>query len=228
MPGDIDSRAPNGDHDEDANTSRSSTITTRGLEIGCGVGNLAFPLLAIHPTLHLSICDFSAHAIDLVRKHTDYPALLSANRLTAFVADITQPQSLSTIADASLDFITCVFCLGAIDPILHTRTFTTLCDKLKEGGCLLFRDYGHGDLAEARFATHIEPPRIGRRLYVRQDGTMSYFFTVADIEAMAGSAGLEVVENRVVERVLENRKMGMSGLRCFVQAVLRRKPAIVG
>ena len=47
------------------------------LEVGCGVGNTAFPLLALDDTAVVYCCDFSKRAVDLVRARRDaLPCLL--------------------------------------------------------------------------------------------------------------------------------------------------------
>lgn len=37
------------------------------LEVGCGVGNLVYPLLEVQPNLKIYCCDFSPRAIDFVK-----------------------------------------------------------------------------------------------------------------------------------------------------------------
>lgn len=54
--------------------------------MGCGVGNTAFPLLELNPTVQVYACDFAASAIKLLRQHPEYAA---SGRCAAFVADIT-------------------------------------------------------------------------------------------------------------------------------------------
>lgn len=68
----------------------STNIPIRFLELGCGVGNLLFPLLESHlyhrPSIHFFACDFSPRAIDIVRTN---PLFLQVSSIHAH--DITPP-----------------------------------------------------------------------------------------------------------------------------------------
>lgn len=203
-----------------------------GMEVGCGVGNLIFPVLERHPTLKLFACDFSSTAIDLVHRHEDYTQLSSSNRLEAFVADIAattdETSALSEkVAAGSLDFITCIFVFSAIPPELHERALANLARLLKPGGRLLFRDYAEHDLAQVRFLTPergtSEVPKLAHNLYVRQDGTLSYFFHPPAFRALVEAApGLGVERCDVVERRTRNVKRGLDEARFFLQAVVTK------
>ncbi len=82
------------------------------LQVGCGVGNTAFPLLVANPQLCVYACDLSATAIDIVRAHP----LHSTGRVTAFVADIAAADLTLHVPAASIDLCTMVFVLSAISP----------------------------------------------------------------------------------------------------------------
>jgi hypothetical protein len=49
---------------------------------------------------------------------------------------------------------------------------------LKPEGLVFFRDYAAGDEAQQRFAEQdSSKKKLGENFYVRQDGTLAYFFT---------------------------------------------------
>ncbi|KFD47396.1 hypothetical protein M513_11707 [Trichuris suis] len=130
------------------------------LECGCGVGNLAFPLLEYFPDLFVYACDFSPRAIEYVKSNEFY----RENRVVAFTTDLTRDALSSSIPIASVDVCTLVFVLSSIDP-----------EKvLKSTGSVFIRDYAQGDYAQQRFGDH---QKLEENFYVRQDGTRSYFFT---------------------------------------------------
>lgn len=177
------------------------------LEVGCGVGNMLYPLLEKNPQLQVHCCDFSSRAVEIVKQHPRY----DAGRVNAFVYDLcskggegdeasstsTSPptpslRSLispphSTLNDATErnrpTLISCIFVLSAVPPSDHVRVLASLFDLLAPGGTLLFRDYGRGDLAQLRFhnkAKWAEPSLLSDEYdyYRRGDGTMTFFFGV--------------------------------------------------
>ena len=110
---------------------------------------------------------------------------------------------------------------------LFLRAYVYLCVCVCVCVCLcvratvqvLVRDYGRYDLAQLRF-----PPgsRLGDNLYVRADGTRSYFFSLKDLRRLATGAGLEVVEIKYLCRTRINRKKGMRMQRVWVHARFRK------
>ena len=82
------------------------------LQVGCGVGNTAFPLLEVNPQARVYACDFSATAIQCVQQH----GLYASGRITAFVADVTSDRLSAHIPPATVDICTMVFVLSAISP----------------------------------------------------------------------------------------------------------------
>lgn len=141
------------------------------VEVGCGVGNFALPLLSEQETLsHLYACDFSEKAIELLKTDDRY----NPKRCTAFVADLTIPGSLSqAVPTASADVVTSIFVLSALPPEKFGLAVENVKAVLKEGGLWLIRDYAVNDAAQLRFK---EDRKISDSLFVRQDGTLSYFF----------------------------------------------------
>jgi methyltransferase-like protein 6 len=141
------------------------------VEVGCGVGNFALPLLSEQQTLnHLYACDFSEKAIDLLRTDDRY----NSKRCTAFVADLTVPGALSQeVPLGCADIVTSIFVLSALPPEKFALAVANVKSVLKEGGLWLIRDYAVNDAAQLRFK---DDRKISDSLYVRQDGTLSYFF----------------------------------------------------
>lgn len=138
----------------------------RMLEVGCGVGNLVYPLLD-NPNINLFInaCDFSARAVEFVKANPKY----DEQRMKAFQCDITDEGQLREhIPENSLDIITVIFVLSAIHPEKFDLVVKNLKRLLKVGGRILFRDYGRFDMAQLRFKAG---SKIADNLYVRQDGT---------------------------------------------------------
>lgn len=198
-----------------------------GLEVGCGVGNLIFPALERNATLKLFACDFSETAIRLVQQHEAYAELHQQGRIDAFVCDISLPApfSIPGIQPDSLDFVTCVFVLSAIPPAQHVRVLESLRDVLAPDGVICFRDYAAGDSAQRRFQQRspAEVAKLEDFLYVRQDGTMSYFFRESYFRSLVHRVeGLGIESLDVLERRTTNVKKGLDEKRQFLQAVIKR------
>lgn len=91
------------------------------LEVGCGVGNLIFPLVAENRNSYfIYACDFSSRAIDLVKANELYDTAT----MKAFTCDITKPDILAEIPLESVDIITMIFVLSAIHPITSSKSQT--------------------------------------------------------------------------------------------------------
>lgn len=137
----------------------------RLLEVGCGVGNLVFPLVEENLNDYfIYACDFSGRAVEFVRQNPLY----NAEKMLAFQCDITTDEVFQHIEPDSLDIITMVFVLSAIHPARFANVLRSLHRLLAPGGVLLFRDYGLYDMAQLRFkAGH----KIAENFYMRQDGT---------------------------------------------------------
>ena len=188
------------------------------LEVGCGVGNLAFPLIEERLPMYFLCCDFSPRAVQFVRNNPLYDEA----KIRAFHCDITTDGLLSEVGEGSVDIVTCIFVLSAIHPDKHSAVFTNLFSALRPGGVLLFRDYGQYDMAMIRFKPG---SKISDNFYTRQDGTRSYFFTEEEVRDLGTKAGLEPYWGEVVERRTVNVKEGVDVPRHFVQAKFR-KPSL--
>lgn len=194
-------------------TNTSAAPRRRLLEIGCGVGNLIFPLVReLRDAFYIYACDFSPRAVDFVRQNELY----DERDMRAFQCDITDSAGVvfEHIERGSLDIVTMVFVLSAIHPERFAGVFERIGQLLRPGGVLLFRDYGRHDMAQLRFkAGH----KIADGLYMRQDGTRSYFFGEQEVAGLAVAAGFAVQSIGYVHRRTVNVKEGVDAGRVFVQ-----------
>lgn len=134
------------------------------LEIGCGVGNLIYPLLADGLNAMFHACDFSPRAIECLKSNPSYdPSVINA-----FTCDIVTDELITKIPENSLDMVTAIFVLSAIHPDNHWKVVSKIYKLLKNEGFLLFRDYGIYDMAQLRFKPG---HKILDNFYMRQDGT---------------------------------------------------------
>ncbi|KAH8300186.1 hypothetical protein KR044_011247, partial [Drosophila immigrans] len=204
---------------EQANTATGKRTL---LEVGCGVGNLVFPLLEEQTReqtktgFYFYACDFSPRAVDFVRSN----ALYDPQHITAFQCDITTQQVHEHIVADSLDVCTMIFVLSAIHPDKFRAVIENLWKVLKPGGLVLFRDYGLYDMAQLRFKPG---HKIAENLYMRQDGTRSYYFAEQELAQLFIDSGFEVISNNYVHRRTLNLKEGIDVPRIFLQGKFRKR-----
>lgn len=197
------------------NVSTDSSVKTM-LEIGCGVGNLIFPLIEDgHRNYFIYACDLSPRAVELVRQHNLY----NEAYMKAFSCDITTGDVFETIPDESLDIATMIFVLSAIHPDKFRPVISNIYRLMKPGGMVLFRDYGLYDMAQLRFKPG---HKIAENFYMRQDGTRSYYFAENEVSALFRDEGFEVVVNSYIHRRTINPKEGIDVPRIFVQGKFRK------
>ena len=196
------------------------------LEVGCGVGNFFLPLTQIARenghAFRVFACDFSPRAIDLIHQSMHY----DSGTMSAFVCDITQPQCFTqaceSIRPGSVNVTSMIFVLSAILPERMPQVIKNVHDMLKPGGSVIFRDYARFDLAQVRFHQQSDPKAVDENLYLRHDGTLSYFFDKQELVEIFGQAGLECQSIDYIYRRLENRKEQKVMNRIFVQGVFRK------
>ncbi|KAL8226207.1 hypothetical protein R6Q57_018764 [Mikania cordata] len=126
---------------DDAN-GKTKTKTKTLLEAGCGAGNTIFPFAKKYPQLYIHACDFSHHALALVKSHPNF----LKNQINAFVCDIAEENICDHIMPASVDIVTL------------------------PNGHVLFRDYAIGDYAQVMLMHkgHV----ISKNFCFRGDGTV--------------------------------------------------------
>lgn len=186
------------------------------LEIGCGVGNLVFPLIEDgHRDYFIYACDLAPRAVELVKQHNLY----DETYMKAFPCDITTAEVFETIPEGSLDIATLIFVLSAIHPDKFRAAVGNIFRLMKPGGMVLFRDYGLYDMAQLRFKPG---HKIAENFYMRQDGTRSYYFAEDEVSELFRGAGFEVIVNSYIHRRTINPKEGIDVPRIFVQSKFRK------
>ncbi|KAL8171120.1 hypothetical protein V2J09_022924 [Rumex salicifolius] len=97
---------------------------------------------------------------------------------------------------------------------------------LKPNGCVLFRDYATGDLAQERLTS--KDQKISENFYVRGDGTRAYYFSEEYLKLLFGRNGFDTAEIGVHCKQVENRSRELLMNRRWVQAVFCSSPSING
>lgn len=110
------------------------------LEVGCGVGNAALPLLDVNPDLHITAVDFAKSAVQILQRHLKSGCVPAAHRMVAEVNNIAEDDA--PVPLNSMNLVLCMFVLSAMSKSTHVGVFKKLFDVLKPGGKLLMRDYG--------------------------------------------------------------------------------------
>mmetsp|Transcript_9316 Transcript_9316/g.26739 ORF Transcript_9316/g.26739 Transcript_9316/m.26739 type:complete len:225 (+) Transcript_9316:205-879(+) len=199
--------------DKEWDELRPGSSCKRVLEVGCGVGNTTLPLLRLNPELHISCCDFSDNAIDILKKNADY----DPERCTAFVSDITKDSLTDVVEKNSIGVCLIVFVLSAIAPAKMLSSLQNLAETLHPGGIVLFRDYALYDMAQLKMA---EPRKhkISENFYVRKDGTSAYYFEQKELISLFDEAGFDVDTCDLHRRAVVNRKEGSTMHRRWLQA----------
>lgn len=200
------SQVSDDDHTKESRSEETKTL----LEVGCGVGNFIFPLIAQKAKFFIYACDFSNRAIEYIKGNPLY----NENVCYAFQADITKDDLSSHMAENSVDIISVIFVLSSLHPDAMPSALVNLRKVLRPGGIILFRDYGLYDQAMLRFAPG---HKLSNRFYVRQDGTRAFFFSEDYVKRLFTSAGFGVYMNKYVQRQTTNLKEGVCVPRVFVQ-----------
>lgn len=146
------------------------------LELGCGVGNMVFPLVeeGFH-NFYFHACDFSPRAVEFVKANKLY----DNSKMNAFCADITKEEVLDHVDENSVDIASLIFVLSAIHPESWKSVATVAFRALKPGAVLLFRDYGRYDMAQLRFKPG---HKISDNFYMRQDGTRFVYLHLSHLD----------------------------------------------
>jgi len=189
---------------------------SRILEVGCGCGNTVFPLMEENGRPFYMACDFSPRAVEFVKKNPNY----NEKKCKAFQCDITKDDLLENVEEQSVDIVSLFFVMSAIIPKQMDEVIKNVSKVVKPGGLIIFRDYGLYDHAMIRFAPG---HKLDEHLYVRQDGTRSFFFSCDETKELFGSNGFEIEQNTYVFKRTVNVKEEKNVPRVFVQGKYRKK-----
>lgn len=185
------------------------------LEVGCGAGNTIFPLISTYPDIFVHACDFSPRAVNLVKTHKDF----IDGRVNAFVCDLTADDLSQHISPSSVDIVSMIFVLSAVSPQKMALVLQNIRKVLKPNGCVLFRDYATGDLAQERFSS--KDQKISENFYVRGDGTRAFYFSEEFLTSLFEENGFKTEAYGVCCKQVENRSREIVMNRRWVQAVFR-------
>uniref|UniRef100_A0A0R3RU91 tRNA N(3)-methylcytidine methyltransferase n=1 Tax=Elaeophora elaphi TaxID=1147741 RepID=A0A0R3RU91_9BILA len=183
------------------------------LEAGCGVGNLLFPLIHLYPHWDFYAFDFSDNAIRLLRERSETSNL----SISTAVADLTCDGFFLDFPPA--DIISLIFVLSAIPPYKQQQAVKNLFDLVKVRGVVFVRDYGINDHAMLRFGREC---KLDERFYAKQDGTMTYYFKLEELDELFTQQGFHKVTSTYLLRKTINHQKDVSVDRVFVQAVYNK------
>ncbi|KAI3809315.1 hypothetical protein L1987_25286 [Smallanthus sonchifolius] len=157
------------------------------LEVGCGNGSTALPILRCKENILVFACDCSTEALDRATEIIHASNVVSArSRFRPFCWDFSMCRFPK--------WLICDSCYENSDFDNNERDSTAVAEcfsVLKPGGLLLFRDYGLYDMTMLRFEAD---QRVGFREYKRSDGTRSYFFSLDIARDLFLGAGFMEVE----------------------------------
>lgn len=152
-----------------------------------------------------------------MRGTTQRIARLWCTVLAFLIADLSADGIPDGIEEGSIDVVTLIFCLSALNPRDWKQAADNIYRMLKPGGLLLFRDYGRYDLAQLRFKPG---RRLSENFYRRGDGTRVYFFTLEEMASIFSK--FEIILNDSDNRLIVNRKRELKMFRCWQQGKYRK------
>ena len=151
-----------------------------------------------------------------MKENKDY----SEERVNAFVCDITKDRVADNVPESSVQIATLIFVISAIPPEKLDQSIRNIAQVLRPGARVLVRDYAVGDLAEERLNEKKAQRKLDENYYVRGDGTFVRYFTQESLlEAFEGTGIFKLLEMKVCEREIENRKKQITMHRKWIQAV---------
>uniref|UniRef100_A0A0K0EDI8 tRNA N(3)-methylcytidine methyltransferase n=1 Tax=Strongyloides stercoralis TaxID=6248 RepID=A0A0K0EDI8_STRER len=202
---------------QDACPNLDFSLPLTYLEVGCGVGNMLFPIKEFFPNWDVYGFDFSDNAINIIKEKGKATNV----EVNVFVLDLTDSEKAEDIIYKFplADITTLIFVLSAIEPSKHKIAIENMLKFVKKGGIIFFRDYGINDNAMIRFGWGT---KIDEKFYVRSDNTTSYFFELDEIKSLFTSFNCETICCEYLFRKTVNHKKNLSVDRVFVQGVFKK------
>ena len=177
------------------------------LEVGCGCGSAAAPILRDHDGWRVVAIDFAASAVERLRARR-------LDRVEVLLCDVVK----DALPCDGVDVVLCLFVLSSIAPGALPGVVQKLGAALKPGGRLLFRDYGRYDAAQLRFG---KGQKVGDHRYVKADGTSCFYFDLDDVSTLF--AGFDVLSLKLDCRQEANRATKTRRRRVFVEGDFRKR-----
>ena len=194
------------------------------LEIGCGAGNSAFPLLDLDPHATVFCCDFSPRAVALVERRRRTLPADKRDRIRPFVCDVSRERLCGSsdgdrVPPGCVDVCTMVFVLSAIAPERMPDVLRNVSSVMRPGGAgrVLLRDYADGDLSQRRLCDKGDGRKLGDNYYVRGDGTRAFYFEKRFVKDLFAAQGMALEELTVHARAVTNRASGRRMDRRWIQ-----------
>ena len=204
------------------------------LELGCGSGSSALPVVQQNKDCEVTAIDFSEASVSQLRDAARGLGL-DPSRFRSEVCDVSIRPCPPPLQGLGADACLMIFLLSAVEraqmPDVLSNAFEALCP----GGQVFFRDYGLYDSAQLKWPSGQQSstpassagPAVGST-YWRQDGTLSHFFERSHLEALFTAAGFVTVESEYACVRVVNRKKGTHMQRVFVHGVFLKPPGSLG
>ncbi|XP_058193031.1 uncharacterized protein LOC131310170 [Rhododendron vialii] len=156
-------------------------------QVGCGACNTVFPLVAKYPKLFVHACDFSPHAIILVKSHVDF----NEDQVNAFLCDVVTDDLCDTMMPSSIDVTLQIFMLSAVCPTKMHLILQNVKKVLKV------------ELDQRN-------QMISENFYIRGDGTSAFYFSEEFLSTLFGGAGFTIVDMDIYGRQIQNRSQNIT------------------
>ena len=143
------------------------------LEVGCGCGSAAAPILRDHDGWRVVAIDFAASAVERLRARR-------LDRVEVLLCDVVKDAPPCD----GVDVVLCLFVLSSIAPGALQALCRSSGRRSSRVAGFCFEDYGRYDAAQLRFG---KGQKVGDHRYVKADGTSCFYFDLDDVsELLAG------------------------------------------